>query len=60
MDRFAADNRHQGRLRHRTGLTVGCTYDISADGRQFLMLKPLSDRSVTPPQIIVVQYFTRN
>jgi hypothetical protein len=34
------------------------SYDVSPDGRRFLMIKAAStDRTTTPPDIIVVQHF---
>jgi serine/threonine-protein kinase len=35
----------------------GATYDVSPDGRRFLVVKEAADLSVAPPQIIVVQHF---
>jgi Tol biopolymer transport system component len=42
-----------------TGLAAspGRTYDISPDGQRFLVVKPASDPSTPPPQLIVVQHF---
>ncbi len=38
------------------GATVGRTYDVSADGQRFLMIKQgTSEQTAAPPQIIVVQ-----
>jgi serine/threonine-protein kinase len=39
------------------GGSFGRTYDISADGQRFLMVKPVSDPTAPPPQLIVVQHF---
>jgi serine/threonine-protein kinase len=36
---------------------VGRSYDISPDGRRFLVLKPSSDPNAAPPQLVVVQHF---
>lgn len=37
-------------------VTVGRTYDVSPDGRRFLMIKQGGgDQTSTPPQIVVVQ-----
>jgi len=42
------------------GGNTGRTYDISADGQRFLMIKEGggSDQTAAPPQIIVVQHWT--
>jgi len=39
------------------GANAGRTYDISPDGRRFLMIKA-SAEGVTPPRIVVVQNWT--
>ena len=35
----------------------GRSYDISPDGRRFLLLKDPSQQTSAPPQIVVVQHF---
>jgi Tol biopolymer transport system component len=35
----------------------GRTYDVSPDGQRFLVLKPSSDPTALPPQLVVVQHF---
>ncbi|MGH9255516.1 MAG: hypothetical protein ACRD3C_13225 [Vicinamibacterales bacterium] len=42
-----------------TALTgfVGRIYDVSPDGRRFLVLKSASDPTAPPPQLVVVQHF---
>jgi serine/threonine-protein kinase len=41
-----------------TGGVLGRTYDVSADGRRFLMIKPVKgDEEVPAPAIIVVQHW---
>jgi hypothetical protein len=40
------------------GATPLQTYDVSADGQRFLMMKAVGgDASDAPPQIVVVQHF---
>jgi serine/threonine-protein kinase len=45
------------------GLVPGRTYDVSPDGRRFLLIKPLmptdSDATPTPPSLTVVQGWTQ-
>jgi hypothetical protein len=42
--------------RYYTG-GIGRTYDVSADGQRFLMIKaPGTDASAAPPALIVVQH----
>jgi serine/threonine-protein kinase len=41
-----------------TAIISGRTYDVSADGQRFLMIKPVeSDATTAPSQIVVVQHF---
>ena len=48
----------QGRIRNTPLDDIGGrTYDISADGQRFLMLKAVSQPNAPPPQIVVVQHF---
>ena len=44
--------------RYVTGGTLGRMYDVSPDGRRFLMIKaPATDASAAPPALIVVQHW---
>ena len=42
-----------------TAANVGRNYDVSRDGRRFLMLKPAGDPD-SPSELIVVQQFTED
>jgi len=35
----------------------GRTYDVSPDGKRFLMMKPVNASNAPPPQLVVVQHF---
>ena len=39
------------------GVTSLRTYDLSPDGRRFLMVKDIGPQAAAPPQLIVVQHF---
>ena len=38
-------------------LNLGRTYDVSLDGRRFLMIKQAGDQAAAAPSLIVVQHF---
>jgi hypothetical protein len=43
---------------YSAGSNSGRTYDVSPDGRRFLMIKaPGTDASAAPPALIVVQHW---
>jgi serine/threonine-protein kinase len=47
----------EGYLPSLPGVFPGRSYDVSADGQRFLVLKPVSAPNAPPPQIVVVQHF---
>src|SRR5439155_10808156 len=58
VERRHADEARQARLPYRRRRLGGSMYDVSPDGRRFLMIKaPETDANAAPPALIVVQHW---